>query len=66
MARFFHNKSDLIFWAVAVVLFVFLAAFSLYSAAFFAEKINTAFNAGLIKGEKIVNFNLNQAKRLKR
>ena len=65
MAKFFHNKGDLIFWAIALVFFSLLAFFALYSAAFFVEKLNAVFNPSLIKGEEIASFNLDQARRLK-
>ncbi len=66
MAKFFQNKNDFVFLLTAISLFIFLAAFAIYSATFLVEAIGSATNSHLIKTGEIVNFNLNKAKQLQR
>lgn len=66
MEKLFRNKKDIVFWIVAIILFLLLLAYNIYSISFLVNKINSVFNPNLIKGAEIVRFNLNKIKELRR
>lgn len=66
MEKFFRSKKDIMFWIIAVMIFLILLSFSIYAISFLVNKFNLVLNYNLIKEGELVRFNLNKVKELRR
>ena len=66
MEKFFHNKRELIFWGIGIIIFSVITVYSIYAISFIARRAQEAFGGSLKGGEEIIKFNLEKARQLKR
>ncbi len=66
MAKFLRNKVDVVFWILAIALFLLLASYSVFSIKYLIKEFYEANNPNLIKPPEVVRFNLNKLQDLRK
>jgi len=65
MGKFLRNKKELIFWLVAVAVFILLVIYAIYAVSFLVGKFSQVYDPNLLKTGEIVKFNLGKIQQLK-
>ena len=65
MKKIFSNKSDWVFLAIGILLFVLAIGILSYSLNFLIKRVNVILDSGLIKTPEVANFNLGEIEKIK-